>query len=394
MLNQNIKNLRKQKGYTQETLAQELNIVRQTVSKWEKGYSVPDAVMLERLAELFDVSVGDLLGGADSLNEDKADLNMLSEQLAILNNQIAKELNRKRKIRRITLVVVSSLLIFSFIITLLSFISFRAYQQNDYEVRDGDEGIVLSSLDEELDRAVSHAILSANINDNSSGEFAAESHYVYGTDGKTDSITIYVFENYTRFGFKDGFFTDVSGGNTPVVMTFKVTSSGYELLLRETPQDGTDYERSIKRLFPSRYAKRVLNGLTDEVNEQLWKEQKEKAEEYLKSIGRTATVCQYGDIKTVFFSDFGIDTEIVNKISNSGLKYDDTIGNHEEIENGKRYVYQTEYDIKTNQITFTKFAYDTNTVVEYIALDGATGDVVNVTSKPEKATYYHGELGS
>ena len=64
MLNQNIKNLRKQKGYTQETLAQELNIVRQTVSKWEKGYSVPDAVMLERLAELFEVSVGELLGDA------------------------------------------------------------------------------------------------------------------------------------------------------------------------------------------------------------------------------------------------------------------------------------------------------------------------------------------
>ena len=51
MLSDNIKNLRKQKGYTQETLAQSLNIVRQTVSKWEKGYSVPDADMLEKLSE-------------------------------------------------------------------------------------------------------------------------------------------------------------------------------------------------------------------------------------------------------------------------------------------------------------------------------------------------------
>ena len=48
MLNQNIKNLRKQNGYTQETFAQELNVVRQTVSKWEKGYSVPDAVVWAR----------------------------------------------------------------------------------------------------------------------------------------------------------------------------------------------------------------------------------------------------------------------------------------------------------------------------------------------------------
>ena len=390
MLNQNIKNLRKQKGYTQETLAQELNIVRQTVSKWEKGYSVPDAVMLEKLAELFEVSVGELLGDIAQPNEDKADLNRISEQLAVLNNQLAKELNRKRKIRKITLIVVSVLFAIVLITILLS--SIFSFQQNSYAV-DENGGIVLSQLDSELDDAVSQAILSANnINDYASGEFAAESHYVFGVDNKTETIKVYLLENYTLFGFKNGFFTDVAGGRVPAVMSFKVTNSGYELLSRETAQDGADYSKSIKKLFPTKYSKKVLNGLTDEENEQLWNEQKEKAEEYLKSIGRTATVCQYSDIKIVFLSDYGIDDKTSNKISNSGLGYDDTIGNHEEIENGKRYVYQTEYDIKTNQITFTKFEYDTNTVVEFIALDGATGEVINVTSKPEKATYYHGGL--
>ena len=62
MLSENIKEYRKQKGYTQETLAQALNVVRQTVSKWEKGYSVPDADMLEKLADILEVSVSDLLG--------------------------------------------------------------------------------------------------------------------------------------------------------------------------------------------------------------------------------------------------------------------------------------------------------------------------------------------
>lgn len=46
MLNENLKQLRKNKGFTQEELADRLNVVRQTVSKWEKGYSVPDAEML------------------------------------------------------------------------------------------------------------------------------------------------------------------------------------------------------------------------------------------------------------------------------------------------------------------------------------------------------------
>ena len=80
MLSDNIKNLRKQKGYTQETLAQALNIVRQTVSKWEKGYSVPDADMLEKLAEVFEVPVADLLGSPSEPVEQTSELERISAQ--------------------------------------------------------------------------------------------------------------------------------------------------------------------------------------------------------------------------------------------------------------------------------------------------------------------------
>ena len=62
MLSENIKNLRKQKGLTQEELAVRLNVVRQTVSKWEKGISVPDAALLEKLADILDTNVSTLLG--------------------------------------------------------------------------------------------------------------------------------------------------------------------------------------------------------------------------------------------------------------------------------------------------------------------------------------------
>ena len=44
MLSDNIKSLRKNKGYTQEELAARINVVRQTVSKWEKGFSDLDTV--------------------------------------------------------------------------------------------------------------------------------------------------------------------------------------------------------------------------------------------------------------------------------------------------------------------------------------------------------------
>ena len=89
MLGENIKILRKEKGYTQETLAERLNVVRQTISKWEKGISVPDAEMLNELSELFEVPVSKLLGS--NINEEEAENNSkmdeVAKQLAILNEQ-------------------------------------------------------------------------------------------------------------------------------------------------------------------------------------------------------------------------------------------------------------------------------------------------------------------
>ena len=62
MFNENLKTLRKQKGFSQEELASRLHVVRQTISKWEKNLSVPDADTLIRLAEILEVSVSELLG--------------------------------------------------------------------------------------------------------------------------------------------------------------------------------------------------------------------------------------------------------------------------------------------------------------------------------------------
>ena len=57
MLNDNIKNLRKAKGLSQDELAIKLNVVRQTISKWEKGLSVPDSEMLLTIAEALGTTV-------------------------------------------------------------------------------------------------------------------------------------------------------------------------------------------------------------------------------------------------------------------------------------------------------------------------------------------------
>lgn len=61
MLGEKIKALRAEKGLSQEELAARLAVVRQTVSKWEKGLSNPDSDMLVRIAEVLGVTVGELL---------------------------------------------------------------------------------------------------------------------------------------------------------------------------------------------------------------------------------------------------------------------------------------------------------------------------------------------
>ena len=97
MLKENIKSMRKSKGLSQEELAIKLNVVRQTISKWEQGLSVPDAEMLIKLAEVFDTTVTTLLG--ENISESKVDdLKAISEKLEIINLQLSQRKNERRKI--------------------------------------------------------------------------------------------------------------------------------------------------------------------------------------------------------------------------------------------------------------------------------------------------------
>ena len=96
MLNENIKAIRKSKGLSQEELAVKLNVVRQTISKWENGLSVPDADMLIAISEALETPVSTLLG--ETVIESKIDdLKAISEKLEIINLQLAQRKNSRQK---------------------------------------------------------------------------------------------------------------------------------------------------------------------------------------------------------------------------------------------------------------------------------------------------------
>lgn len=128
MLHDNIKALRKEKGITQEELAARLNVVRQTVSKWEKGLSVPDSGMLVKLSEELDIPVSRLLGAAIA-PEEKTDA--LAEQLARINEQLAIRNRRARRIWTAVAVIAAGMLLFQ-ILVFASVLLFRTSPKNVY----------------------------------------------------------------------------------------------------------------------------------------------------------------------------------------------------------------------------------------------------------------------
>ncbi len=113
MLNENIKSLRKSNGLSQEELAIKLNVVRQTISKWEKGLSVPDSDMLISLSEVLETSVSVLLG--ETVDEPKPDdLKVISEKLEVINLQLAKRKTTRRKIFHLGFISLCALIVIIF----------------------------------------------------------------------------------------------------------------------------------------------------------------------------------------------------------------------------------------------------------------------------------------
>ena len=114
MLSENIKTIRKSKGLSQEELAIKLNVVRQTISKWEQGLSVPDSEMLISLSEVLETPVSKLLG--ETVAETEADnIKAISEKLEVINLQLAQRKTTRRKVIRWLLISLCAIIVVVFV---------------------------------------------------------------------------------------------------------------------------------------------------------------------------------------------------------------------------------------------------------------------------------------
>ena len=120
MFNENLKRLRKEKGVSQEELAVKLNVVRQTISKWEKGLSVPDAQLLISLSEILETPVSVLLGETIESKESVSDKNAIAKQLSRVNSQLSEKTLRNRRVWSIVKIALISIVVITLLIMLLS----------------------------------------------------------------------------------------------------------------------------------------------------------------------------------------------------------------------------------------------------------------------------------
>lgn len=132
MLSENIRALRKAKGLTQQELAVKLNVARQTVSKWEKGLSVPDAEMLMSISEVFETPVSTLLG--ETIDPPKVDdLKAISEKLEVINAQLAQITAARRNMLHWLCISLCAVIIVTFVVLLAAGSPYLNWDYSDPE---------------------------------------------------------------------------------------------------------------------------------------------------------------------------------------------------------------------------------------------------------------------
>ena len=132
MLNENIKAIRKSKGISQEELAIKLNVVRQTISKWEQGLSVPDSDMLISISEALDTPVSTLLG--ETVTEPEADdLKAISEKLEVINLQLAQRKTARRKMLHWLFITLCAVIVIIFAVLMVLNSPYLGWDYSDPE---------------------------------------------------------------------------------------------------------------------------------------------------------------------------------------------------------------------------------------------------------------------
>lgn len=211
-----------------------------------------------------------------------------------------------------------------------------------------------------LDESISKAIIENYVISSDTGaEFNVESHVILGKNEYDNFTEVYVVSTYGGYSFENNIFnlTNVSS-NIPIRIKFSKNKEGYELIESEVAKDGSMYKDSILDMFPKKEAYLALNN---DYTNRLLKEVNKQAKAYVESINRKCEVT-YNYVEKEYIEELAlVDSSDMQEL----WDYPEWIGNREVLENGKRYIYETQYDKSLNILTFIKLD-ENNTQIEML----------------------------
>ncbi len=274
-------------------------------------------------------------------------------------------------------------LLFSFIllITLAGCNNINA--DSEESVTDNIDDVVVSvsdntpisddTVENALDTAIREAILTENIGNYLRGECQGIGYKIIEIFEDDGVLSVYALTEYVEYGFQDGVLVNVSGTNPNVLMRFQQTESGnYELIFYTRLDLFSDLsEEEIEQLLKPLSETGKSYIYTDEDLQKVRAQADKDAAAYLKSINRDAEVGVRTEHKGNLLTDLVSDTDLLMELSKDETYslYPDWTGTQERIENGVRYIYQTEYNDELQKIIFSKILFDTNETVERQIID-------------------------
>ena len=235
----NLARIRKEKGLTQQMLADKLNVTDRAISHWENGRSMPDVSLFKPLCEIFDISVNELISG-ERLSKDK-----LIKQS---DENIIKTINAKNNQKKKTIKIIF-LLIFSFLLIIMLLI-FYNHQLKINLVNDSDYlyYVALDFLKEED--------LKTNPDASNNDFNVFYSYHGFGIEQKNNYKYAYMWIYSQSYYIDENNSLVVSSSSS---MPCKVTFKNNNVIDIDYPKDGIYYKKSIKEIFPDIIANQVLN---------------------------------------------------------------------------------------------------------------------------------------
>lgn len=258
---------RKEKGLTQEVLAEQLGVSKNAVSKWERGICLMDMSLLKPLCETLGVSINELLSG-EKIKEEKI-IEKYEENIVNTIEYSNKKINKKNKIIKCLIITFLTL-----ILTLISlFIIDINRMRNNKPVFFSTWGIKYAPpvdlSEEKINRAVQNYLIKLDENHRHQNSKTFVSMRNYLIEEKENKVILYTWVLSETYYTEDNEIIQDSGYSIPHKITLKKENDEYIVINHQIPKDGSYYEPSMKKLFPRSVIRKMNNVHIDGTIEKL-----------------------------------------------------------------------------------------------------------------------------